>query len=254
MGKIISITNQKGGVGKPTTALNLGACLNEKGYKVLLIDLDPQQNLTDACGIDSEESNTMYEVMKGVVKVKEVIKNTEHCDILPSSITLAGLEQELSSRTGKEYCLKEALEEIQDNYDYIIIDTPPSLGILTINALTSSDKVIIPSNASKFAVSGIVQLADTVKNVKKYCNKNLEIEGIVFTMHNPKTNVSKAILKGTKELGEQLNAPIYQTFIRKSVAVEEATISQKTIIDYNEKNTVAIDYMELTKEFLEKIS
>ena len=197
--RIIAVSNQTGGVGKTTTSQALTAGLAAKGYKVMGIDLDPQGNFSVACGSENYNVPTIYELMKREVTAEETIQHMKGgYDILPSNIMLAGAEQELS-QTGKEHRLKEAIAPIVEKYDYIIIDTPPSLGVLTVNAFTAASDILIPTTAGIFATTGINQLNETVKSVQRYCNPNVKIIGIIFTRFNPRANISKQI----KELTEQ---------------------------------------------------
>lgn len=248
--QVIAIANQKGGVGKTTTSQALCAGLAYKGYKVLGIDLDPQGNFSTACGAENYNIPTIYELMKGEVSIVETIQNMKSgFDVIPSNIMLAGAEQELS-QTGKEHRLKEAIMPVLDNYDFIIIDTPPSLGVLTVNAFTVATDILIPTTAGIFATTGISQLNNTVKSVKKYCNPNVKIKGILFTRFNPRANISKQIKELTAQLGEYISAPIYKTYIRSAVVVEEAQANKTDIFDYSDKSTVSEDYKAFIEEFL----
>ena len=251
---ILTIANQKGGVGKTTTAHSLISILAAKGYKVLGIDLDPQGNLSFSFKADVYNVPTIYEVMSKKVSVNEVIQHVEDFDIIPANIMLAGIEQEISYRTGKEYCLKENIDSIFQNYDFIIIDTPPSLGILTINAFTASDKILIPTTPGIFATFGINQLNETIKSVKKYCNSNLEILGILFTKFNPRINVNKQLKELVIQLSEHISESsiihIFDVYIRNSVVVEELQANQKSIFNYNKKSVVIEDYKNFIDEFL----
>lgn len=248
--RIVAVANQKGGVGKTTTSQALTAGLADKGYKVLGIDLDPQGNLSSACGSVNYNVPTIYELMKREVTAEETIQHMNGgYDIIPSNIMLAGAEQELS-QTGKEHRLKEAIAAVSDNYDYIIVDTPPSLGVLTVNAFTAASDILIPTTAGIFATTGINQLNETVKSVQKYCNPNVKITGILFTRFNPKANISKQIKELTEQLSQYISAPIYKTYIRSAVAVEEAQANRVDIFDYAEKSTVSEDYKAFIEEFL----
>lgn len=248
--QVIAIANQKGGVGKTTTSQALCAGLAYKGYKVLGIDLDPQGNFSTACGAENYNIPTIYELMKGEVSIVETIQNMKSSfDVIPSNIMLAGAEQELS-QTGKEHRLKEAIMPVLDNYDFIIIDTPPSLGVLTVNAFTFATDILIPTTAGIFATTGISQLNNTVKSVQKYCNPNVKIKGILFTRFNPRANISKQIKELTAQLGEYISAPIYKTYIRSAVVVEEAQANKTDIFDYSDKSTVSEDYKAFIEEFL----
>ena len=248
--RIVAVANQKGGVGKTTTSQALTAGLADKGYKVLGIDLDPQGNLSSACGSINYNVPTIYELMKREVTAEETIQHMNGgYDIIPSNIMLAGAEQELS-QTGKEHRLKEAIAAVSDNYDYIIVDTPPSLGVLTVNAFTAASDILIPTTAGIFATTGINQLNETVKSVQKYCNPNVKITGILFTRFNPRANISKQIKELTEQLSQYISAPIYKTYIRSAVAVEEAQANRVDIFDFAEKSTVSEDYKAFIEEFL----
>jgi len=249
MGRIIAIANQKGGVGKTTTAGALIAGLSVEGFKVLGIDLDPQGNLSNSFGAEMYQKPTVYELLKNEATAGEVVQYIQRFYIIPSNIMLAGAEQELT-QTGKEHRLKETVLPIAGGYDYIVIDTPPSLGILTINAFTFADEVIIPTTAGIFAANGIYQLNNTVKNVRKYCNPNIEVAGILLTRFNPRSNISKQLKELTEQLGKHIDAPIYETFIRNGIIVEEAQASHLDIFTYSGKSSVTEDYRAFIKEYL----
>lgn len=250
--KIIAISNQKGGVGKTTTSHSIIVGLAKRGYKVLGIDIDPQANLSSVCGAENYNTPTVYELMKCDAKSDEVVQTIKNSDLeydfISSNIMLAGIEHELSS-TGREYRLKEVIEPISSKYDFIIIDTPPSLGILTVNAFTFATDIIIPTTAGIFAATGINQLNETIKNVKKYCNPDIKINGILFTRFNPRTNISKQIKELTEKLSEYISVPIYNTYIRNSVVIEEAQANKNDIFQYS-KSTVYEDYNNFIDEFL----
>lgn len=251
MAKIISITNQKGGVGKTTTTGAVAAGFKLKGYKVLCVDLDPQSNLSFSAGAETEECPTIYEILKGEAKTSFSIQKMQSFDIISSNILLSGIELEFT-QTGREYLLKEALSSVKDKYDYIFLDTPPALSILTVNAFTASDYIIIPMLADIFSLQGIAQLSETIDRVRRYCNPNVKVEGIVLTKFNKRTILSREI-KGTAELiAEQLNTEIFKTTIRSSVAVMEAQTNQQDIYNYSPKNGAAKDYMDLVEELIER--
>lgn len=247
--KKIAIANQKGGVAKTTTTHALAAGLSEKGFNVLMVDLDPQGNLSAACGAECFNVATTYELLKGNASPEETIQHIGNYDIIPSNIMLAGAEQELT-QTGKEHRLKESLASITENYDYILVDTPPSLGVLTINAFTFASDILIPTTAGIFATAGIKQLSDTVNNVQKYCNSDVKIMGILFTRYNPRANISREIRELAEQMGQYISAPIYKTYIRSAIAVEEAQAQKEDIFAYASKSTVAEDYKAFIEEML----
>lgn len=251
MSKVISVSNQKGGVGKTTTTCNLAAGLKQKGFRVLIVDLDPQGNLGFSVGADSETCATIYDVLKGDVKTQFAIQKTDTADIIISSILLSGIELEFTN-TGREYLLKEALKPILELYDYIILDTPPNLGILTINAFTASNTIIVPMLSDIFSLQGIAQLYETMERVKKYCNSGLSIAGILLTKYNPRTLLSREI-RGTAELiAQDLHIHLFDSFIRNSVVVSEAQSLQQSILDYAPKNNISKDYLQFVDELLAK--
>lgn len=238
--KIIAITNQKGGVGKSTTAAALTAGLTLKKFKVLAIDLDPQGNLTHTSSAVTKGA-TVLGVLTGDVKAAAAIQHTDTGDIIAANRGLAGADAFIID-TGKEYCLKEALEEISENYDYIVIDTPPSLGILTVNALTAADKIVIPAQCDIYSLTGIEQLSDTIKPVKKYCNKNLKLEGILLTRYNARTTLTKEVAELAGQLALKLGTKLFKSTIREAVVVKEAQISQMSLFAYSPKSKAAEDY------------
>lgn len=251
MAKVISISNQKGGVGKTTTTGAIAAGYKLKGYKVLCVDLDPQSNLSFSSGAETEDCPTIYEILKGEAKTSFSIQKLPSFDIISSNILLSGIELEFT-QTGREYLLKEALSSVMDKYDYIFIDTPPALSILTVNAFTASDYIIIPMLADIFSLQGITQLSETIDRVRKYCNPNVKVEGIVLTKFNKRTVLSREI-KGTAELiAEQLHTQIFNSTIRSSVAIMEAQTNQQDIYSYAPKNNSTQDYMNLVEELMER--
>jgi len=251
MGKVISISNQKGGVGKTTTTGAIASGFKLKGFKVLCVDLDSQSNLSFSAGAETDDCPTIYEVLKSEVKTSFSIQRTESFDIIASNILLSGIELEFT-QTGREFLLKEALSSVKDKYDYIFIDTPPALSILTVNAFTASDGIIIPMLSDIFSLQGIAQLSDTVKRVRSYCNPDLKIEGILLTKFNKRTILSKEI-KGTAELiAKELGTILYKTTIRSSVAVMEAQTSQQNIHEYSPRNGATEDYKNFINELIER--
>lgn len=248
MKKIVTVTNQKGGTGKSTTASALAAGLSLRGYKSLAVDLDAQGNLTYTFGADNTGA-TVLEVLTGDATAAEAIKHTQSCDVLPANKALAGADAYIKE-TGKEYRLKEALENVADQYDYIIIDTPPALGILTVNALTACQSVIIPSQADIYSIQGIEQLSETMKPVKKYCNPGLEIEGILLTRYSARSVLSREVADMLEELAAKLGTKLFKTKIREAIAVKEAQISQQSLFEYSPKAKPTEDYNALIDELI----
>ena len=222
MGRVIAVANQKGGVGKTTTAINLSACLAEKGQKVLAIDMDPQGNMTSGLGIDKDEvEKNIYDLMIGQAGVDEVLQKEaiENLDVIPTSIDLSAAEIELIGVDDKEFIIRNAVQPIKDDYDYIIIDCPPSLSMLTINAMTTADSVLVPIQCEYYALEGLSQLIHTVELVKERLNPVLEIEGVVFTMYDARTNLSLQVVENVKE---NLQQNIYKTIIPRNIRLAEA--------------------------------
>ena len=250
MAKIISVVNQKGGVGKTTTTVNLSACLAKEGKKVLMIDMDPQGNASSGLGIDTEElETTVYQVLIGEKSMEESIVQTEFGELYvrPSDIQLAGAEIELVSMEKREYMLKNALSQLKNQYDYILIDCPPSLNLMTINALVASDSVLIPVQCENYALEGLSRLMQTVKSIKKQLNEGLEIEGILLTMYDSRTNLSMMVAEEVKKFFPK---KVYSTVIPRTVRLSEAPSYGQPIIEYDQYSRGAESYMELAKEVL----
>lgn len=250
MGKTISIANQKGGVGKTTTTINLSACLAEAGKRVLVIDMDPQGNTTSGLGIEKDEAeNTIYEVILRTVDIKDaIIENIfDNLDIIPSNVNLAGAEIDLIDVENREYILKDSLAEVKDNYDFIILDCPPSLSMLTVNAMTASNTVLVPIQCEYYALEGLTQLMHTINLVKKKLNKKLELEGVVFTMYDSRTNLSLQVVENVKD---NLQEKIYKTIIPRNIRLAEAPSYGLPINIYDKRSTGAESYRNLAQEVI----
>lgn len=252
MGRTIAIANQKGGVGKTTTAINLSACLAEKGKKVLAVDMDPQGNMTSGLGVDKDNvENTIYNLIIGESKMEEVlIKDVlENLDIIPTNIDLSGAEIELLDVEEKEYIVRNEIDKIKDNYDFIIIDCPPSLSMLTINAMTTADSVLVPIQCEYYALEGLSQLIHTVELVRDRLNPKLTIEGVVFTMYDARTNLSLQVVENVKDNLEQT---IYKTIIPRNIRLAEAPSYGIPINKYDPKSAGAESYLRLADEVIDK--
>lgn len=252
MNRAIAIANQKGGVGKSTTAINLSACLAEAGKRVLTIDIDPQGNTTSGLGIDKNEvNNTVYELLLGECEISDCIIELEidNLSIIPSNINLSGAEIELIGVENKEYILKSYIEEMKEQYDFIIIDCPPSLNMLTINAMTTADTVLVPIQCEYYALEGLTQLMHTIDLVQERLNPDLEIEGVVFTMYDARTNLSLQVVENVKE---NLNQMIYKTIIPRNVRLAEAPSYGLPITLYDRKSAGAESYRLLAEEVLHR--
>lgn len=250
MGRAIAIANQKGGVGKTTTSINLSATLAEKGKKVLVIDTDPQGNTTSGFGLDKNElENTIYELLIGQADVEDVlIKNVVvGLDIIPANVDLAAVEIELIDMEEKEYILKNAIEKIRDNYDFIIIDCPPSLSMLTINAMTTANTVLVPIQCEYYALEGLSQLVRTVNLVKDRLNNDLEMEGVIFTMYDSRTNLSLQVVENVKD---HINENVYKTIIPRNIRLAEAPSYGIPINLYDTKSAGAVAYRLLADEVI----
>ena len=249
MGKVISVANQKGGVGKTTTTVNLGTILAKKGKKVLLIDADPQGNATSGLGVDKDVELSLYDVLVNETEIEKTIQDTmiKNLKLCPSNINLAGAEVELVSMMSREQRLKEKLEEIKDNFDYILIDCQPSLGLITLNSFTASDSVLIPVQCEYYALEGLGQLINTINLVKKHLNKNIQIEGALLTMYDIRTNLSNQVVKEVKRYFEN---KVYKTVIPRNVRLSEAPSYGMPITEYDPRSKGAKSYIKFAKEFI----
>lgn len=252
MGRTIVVANQKGGVGKTTTAINLSASLAELGKKILVVDMDPQGNTTSGLGIDKDnEENTVYELLLGEAEMDQCLKKDifENLSIIPSNVNLAGAEIELIGVDDKENLLKNVLNEIKENYDFILIDCPPSLNMLTINSMCAGDTVLVPIQCEYYALEGLSQLIHTIDLVKDRLNPGLEIEGVVFTMYDARTNLSLQVVENVKE---NLNQNIYKSIIPRNVRLAEAPSYGLPITKYDNKSSGAEAYRLLAEEVIHR--
>ena len=251
MGKVVSIANQKGGVGKTTTAVNLSTILAKKGKKVLLIDADPQGNATSGLGIDKDTNFSVYDVLVDDVEIENTVvqSSVKNLDVCPSNINLAGAEVELVSVISREHRLQEKIDNQKDKYDYIIIDCPPSLGLITLNAFTASDSVLIPVQCEYYALEGLGQLINTINLVKKHLNKDLAIEGALLTMFDIRTNLSNQVVK---EVSRYFENKVYKTVIPRNVKLSEAPSYGMPISIYDPKSKGAKAYDKFVREFIKK--
>jgi chromosome partitioning protein len=249
MSRIVSLANQKGGVGKTTTAINLAASLAVCERRVLLVDLDPQANATSGVGVSKNERNSMYPVMVDGMSIKQIIQETElpSFHIAPSSVDLVAAEVELSDAIGREFQLRKALQPIANDYDYILIDSPPSLGLLTVNGLTAADSVLVPMQCEYFAIEGVAQLLNTIERVRDFLNPDLEIEGIALTMYDERVNLARQV---AEEVRRHFGEKVYKTVIPRNVRLGEAPSFGKPIILYDIRSRGSESYINLAKEFI----
>jgi len=251
LGKIIAVANQKGGVGKTTTSVNLSALLAKKGKKVVLLDADPQGNATSGLGVEKDVEKSLYDVLINEEPLENTLEDTieKNLKICPSNMNLAGAEVELVSQMSREHRLKEQLDMVKDKYDYIIIDCPPSLGLITLNSFTAADSVLIPVQCEYYALEGLGQLLNTINLVKKHLNKSLEIEGALLTMYDIRTNLSNQVVK---EVKRYFGDKVYKTVIPRNVRLSEAPSFGMPITIYDPRSKGARSYEKLAKEFLKQ--
>jgi len=247
---VIAIANQKGGAGKSTTAASMAAALTAKKYKTLIVDMDSQGNTTDTCAaVVVEETPTVFDILYKRTPIVEAIQQTALGDIIPSSLELSTMDNVLTA-TGKEYRLQKALAPVSDKYDFVIVDTPPALGVLTINALTAAAGVIVPTNADKYGLQGIMQLYGQVESVQEYTNPNLEIYGILLTRHTPRQTVLNDFAVGFQETARQLKTSVFNTYIRDCAAIRKSQATRQSVYQFDPKCAGAVDYSNFVEEFL----
>ena len=249
MAKIIAVTNQKGGVGKTTSAVNISAGLALMGRKVLLVDIDPQGNSSSGFGVEAAPNKSVYDVLMGNATVKEACVKTKWCDVLPTDNNLAGAEIELVATEGREYILKNALDKVRDEYDYIFIDCPPSLALLTLNALVACDTVLVPMQCEYYALEGLSQLTHTIRTVKRSMNRDIDFEGILLTMYDGRTNLT---IQVAEEIKKFFGPKVYKTVIPRNVRLSEAPSHGLPIFAYDRLSRGAESYGNVCKEIDEK--
>ena len=249
MAKIIAVANQKGGVGKPTTAVNLACCEAAKGKRVLLCDFDPQGNASSGVGVTAQEGKSIYDCIVGGVPASTCLVHTKYCSVLPADIRLAAAEVELADLPRRERRLKEALDTVAGEYDYVFIDCPPSLGQLTVNALTACNTVLVPMQCEYYALEGLSQLVSSIRMVKRSSNPTIDIEGIVLTMYDSRTNLT---IQVAEEVKKYFGSKVFKTVIPRNVRLSEAPSHGKPVIAYDRLSRGAMAYNAVAEEFLKR--
>lgn len=251
--RIIAITNQKGGVAKTTTAYALATGLHNKGHRVVVVDADPQSNLSYTAGVDEAPESTLYEVLKGDATTRDALRNVKQgLDVLTVGLAGTAADMELASRTAREYMLSEALQGVSADYDYCVIDTAPTLGLLTLNALTTADYAIIPMNIEVYSLQGMEQLDGFIENVRKYTNNGLKVSGLLLTKYNERLNLTQVLKENIEAAAKVMKTVIYDTKIRESVAIKETQLMRGDIYTEAPKATATLDYMAFVDEFLKR--
>lgn len=250
---VIAVATQKGGTGKTSTAAGVASCIRRKGLRVLLIDLDQQRNLSRLLKADTTAAGTTLSILLHAAKARDIIQHTEQGDIIAAGKNLQAADIALKEVTGKEYLLRDGLAGLKKDYDFIILDCPPALGTVTVNALTAADIVIIPAEAAGFSMDGMDDIAETIRQVKKYCNHKLQIGGLLLTRYEANSNLSKAMIDIAGGMAQQLNTKLYKTCIRNSVKVREAQLLKQDLFSYAPKSNPAADYEAFTEELLKDI-